>query len=151
MNERIASDACERVRGRLDRLLDRELSPIEEARDQGHLESCAACAEERERSAAFFEALGAEAAGLDFALEGLQARLAATPGNRLRLRLLRQNWMPAAAVAAAGLLTLAMLRGTDYADQGLLAARNVPGKELREAFSARPDWMIGIERLLGED
>ena len=153
MNERTHHDdvspACERVRGRLERLLDGELSALEAARDEGHLEVCAGCGAERERWQTLLEAVRRDADDLEFALEGLDDRLAAARGPRPALRLLRGGWLPAAAVAAAGVLAMMLLRGTPVAEQSWLAARNVPAKELQEAIFTRPAWIDGFERLLG--
>ena len=44
MNHEPQSAACERVTARLAELVDGGLVPLEEARDRGHLEACAACA-----------------------------------------------------------------------------------------------------------
>ena len=151
MNERTESAACGRVRGRLEQLLEGELPSNDEARDQGHLEACADCGAERDHWVSLLDAMRSEADGLDFALEGLDARLSAARKPRPMLRLLREGWLPAAAVAAAGFGGMMLLRGTEYAEQGLLAARHAPGKELQEALVTRPQWMTGIEKLLGED
>ena len=71
---------CERVQGRLEELLDGGLDPLAAARDEGHLEACAACARELRAWTALLDA--ARAAGrpdpeeLAFALAGLDERLA---------------------------------------------------------------------------
>ena len=44
MNDRSPSEPCTRVLGRLAELVDGGLPLLEEARDLGHLEACAACA-----------------------------------------------------------------------------------------------------------
>jgi anti-sigma factor RsiW len=44
MNSEPNTTACERVQGRLAELVDGGLTPLEEARDCGHLEACADCA-----------------------------------------------------------------------------------------------------------
>ncbi|MAB81467.1 MAG: hypothetical protein CMJ89_19170 [Planctomycetes bacterium] len=102
---------CERVRGRLEELLDGGLDPLEEARDQGHLEACCDCRRERESWESFLglvrraEVPGASAAGevgrmqrrLD---EGLDRRFA------LEDRARRRVFWSSVATAAAALLVL---------------------------------------------
>ena len=98
--------ACGRVRGRLTRLRDDDLTPLESARDQGHLEACAGCRAE----AAALDALLwdirslARPAPADwaFATHGLPDALArVAPGGPRPLGRIPRRLAWAAAVAAA--------------------------------------------------
>jgi anti-sigma factor RsiW len=102
-----ASVACGRVQDRLARLHDGALAPLEEARDRGHLEACAACqAEER----AHLRLLALVPRALTLGVEAEAARLAAevrrslarAPAPRTRARFLPRPLV--AAAVAAGLL-----------------------------------------------
>lgn len=130
MNERTdlpdRPPACARVRSRLDELLDRDLPPLEAARDEGHLEACARCAaERRERELelrAWRSALDAPEPSFARALDGLETRLAGAPGPRASIPDPRaaalaagggrafRGALRAAALAAATLLMLFGLR-----------------------------------------
>lgn len=44
-HDQVHAAPCERVTARLAELVDGGLSPLDEARDRGHLEACASCAE----------------------------------------------------------------------------------------------------------
>jgi hypothetical protein len=115
-------NACARVAARLPELLDGGLGPLEAARDEGHLEVCAACAAERDAWRAFgrrARAAEAQAAaqGLERALWGLEERLAGLalpaapmPPARQRATLARAALPLAAAAAAVGAL-LALQQG----------------------------------------
>ncbi|HEX6882905.1 MAG TPA: hypothetical protein VF530_05960 [Planctomycetota bacterium] len=102
-----ASAACGRVQQQLAQLHDGALAPLEEARDRGHLEACAACqAEEREhlRLLALVPralTLGVEAEAARLAAE-LRRSLARAPAPRARARLVPGPLV--AAAVAAGLL-----------------------------------------------
>lgn len=100
-----AGAACARVQQRLARLHDGALAPLEEARDRGHLEACAACqAEEREH----LRLLALVPRALTLGLEGEAARLAAELRRSLaRAPASRARLLPGplvAAAVAAGLL-----------------------------------------------
>ncbi|MCE9593254.1 MAG: hypothetical protein K8S98_03575 [Planctomycetes bacterium] len=110
---RFAAPACVRVRERLDRLLDRALTPVDEARDRGHLEACAACARELEARRRWWSAfreldLPSE---VEFAelTRGLGARLERARAPRAKSAqagMLRR--VGAVALAAAALVALAV-------------------------------------------
>ena len=76
------STSCERVRHRLTELQDGGLSPIEEARDYGHLEACASCRAECDELELLLETLVPATtveSEFDFAMAGLNERLARVP------------------------------------------------------------------------
>lgn len=110
-----ASVSCERVRARLDRLLDHGLSELEEARDRGHLEACADCARElrsRRDWRRAFRTLDLPS-DQEFAwfTQGLSERLAhAAPPRPARAPSVAWRRIGAAVALAAGaLLTLALI------------------------------------------
>lgn len=119
------SSACQRVRGRLDELLDGSLPPLEAARDEGHLEVCAECAAEREHRAALFaelrEVIGSSPDGA-WRNAGLAARLAAAepPSMPWHERLLGpvgdRSGGPVLAAAAA-VLALVAIGASGAADE----------------------------------
>ncbi|MEM7310582.1 MAG: zf-HC2 domain-containing protein [Planctomycetota bacterium] len=136
--------ACRRLRGRLALLLDGGLSPVEAARDEGHLEACAGCRAEREAwertTALAAEALGGAAGELAWALSGLDGRLedAFAARRRSRLRRLAGGAVASAATAAAALLALFVLRfgGLSLDEHSALARLSpLPTLDLR-----LPDW-----------
>ena len=105
---------CERVRGRMERLLDGGLGPVEEARDLGHLEACAGCEAEREGWSSFLavlrraEAPAGAAAG---ELRLVQGQLTRRLDERIaRERSARRTFhrLSLAAAAAALVLTLGL-------------------------------------------
>ena len=124
-NERTA--ACARVVERLDALLDGALAPLEAARDEGHLEACAACACERERAgrvrAAGAAALAPEAE-LARARAGLAARIGAAraPRRRPALVLLSGGFGRAALGAAAALAAFVGVAALGVGEDGLAAS-----------------------------
>ena len=105
---------CDRVRGRLERLVDGDLAPLDAARDHGHLEACGACAREFEALRKLLGSIRAlhavPAEELRFAGEGLAERLGGVAPGRPRFRLLRGRVARAAATAAAGFLALFALQ-----------------------------------------
>lgn len=112
---------CERVRARLELLVDGALAPLAAARDEGHLEACAACRGEKESVERLVALLRAPEPGLDAALAGLAERLSAAPTARRRRRP-----RPAAAalqglLAAAACLAALALVPQDGAGIGALA------------------------------
>lgn len=103
--------ACERVRGRVEALCDRSLAPVEQARDEGHVEACARCAGlvaiQRDAIDLAREAFVASELDLRSASEGLDARIRGAHSP------LRERWIrraQAATLAAAALLALVLLR-----------------------------------------
>ncbi len=115
-----AAPGCARVCQRLIELLDGGLPAGEAARDEGHLEACAACEVERARLEAWLSGLRAAVlpspSELLSASAGLEARLARVPAPQPALSLRRGGSMPLAAsaavcLAASALLALALLRG----------------------------------------
>ncbi len=115
-HDELEGRGCERVRGRLDRLLDGGLTELEAALDRGHLEACAGCRRERERwrdvHAAVRDAAAVDAVErspeLAFALEGLDARLdaAAAGARRRRFRRVAGGALASFGTAAAALVLL---------------------------------------------
>lgn len=108
MSER---NACERVRGRLERLLDGGLPAIETARDRGHLEACAACRDERADWSAFLGrvrvAQRPDAQEVRGARGGVRAILAASAdAGRAARRRRRAVWTATAAAVLAVALVL---------------------------------------------
>lgn len=76
----ISNPACGRVQGRLAELVDGGLTPLEEARDRGHLEACAACASAADDWLAFHTELKAALPSVELPADlvpGLAARLEA--------------------------------------------------------------------------
>lgn len=152
-----APGACERVRARLELLVDGALPPLEAARDAGHLEACAGCAAERAAAehtrAALGRALGApvDAAWRD---AGLAARLAAAdaPREAWSARLLGppgdRSGAPVLAAAAAVLVLLGLgaSGALDDVSAGLRAGLDVPvdGK-LKDLV----DDAVSLDRWLG--
>ena len=113
--------ACTRVRGRLEVLLDGGLTAVEAARDEGHLEACEACAAARDDWRAVLGDLREGLAGapdLDFALDGLDARLAAARSPK-RARPGRDTLLAGLVAAAAAVLVLVALRGLGLDEAGL--------------------------------
>ena len=132
MNTRTTRDGCARVQGRLERFLDDVLPPIEQARDQGHLEVCGDCTAELAR---WRELLGtirrasAPAPGeLEAARTGLAERLAGAAIARPRFRLLRGKVARAVTTAAAAVLALLTLELVGF---GLGDVGKLPGQAER--------------------
>lgn len=100
---------CERVISRLDALSDGSLPPLEQARDEGHVEACASCAARLEQQRTWLrdlrDHLAPSAAELDFAMHGLEERL--SHARRPRRALVAARWRAVAAVAAAGVALVA--------------------------------------------
>ncbi|QDU66930.1 zf-HC2 domain-containing protein [Engelhardtia mirabilis] len=136
-------EACTRVRGRLEALLDGALSPLDRARDEGHLEGCVECAAARDGAAAFLETLRSEYGnGVDPSWRdaGLAARLAAAtpprqpwsvrlvgpPGDRAGLPVL------AAAAAVLALIALGSSGAVDDLTMEVREQVQVTDGELRE-------------------
>jgi predicted anti-sigma-YlaC factor YlaD len=138
--------ACERVLGRLERLLDGELASLEAARDEGHLEACGACRAERDRQARVLDLLREPRTDLEFALEGLGARLADARPPRRALRLLRGSVPQAVLTAAAGLLALVAIELFDVGGEIELRRPEVSGVEQVSSV-----WFQKLESLLGAE
>ncbi len=108
------SSSCERVRHRLTELLDGGLAPIEEARDSGHLEACASCRAESDELELMLETLVPATtveSELDFAMAGLNDRLALIPAPTAvsgwqRLKVSTLLPLAAAALALIAIRTL---------------------------------------------
>jgi anti-sigma factor RsiW len=127
--------SCSRVRDRLERLLDHALDPLEEARDRGHLEACAACAAEERALVRLLAGVRAASAPLTAELEDalgrVDARLATEPavacGARRRgLRILRSRALVPVATVAAAVLLLLVLETTGYGIGTLMEATAPP-------------------------
>ncbi len=133
------TEACERVRARLPELVDGGLAPLEEARDQGHLEACGACAEEAETWRAFHGDLGAALGGPSVAPAGLVEALAARldsveiaepPRERVVLRPLQSLFAAAASlVVLFGLEALGSAMDLGDDTRGILMAPGLGGLE----------------------
>jgi predicted anti-sigma-YlaC factor YlaD len=139
---RIEGEACARVEGRLAALFDGALAPLDEARDHGHLEACAACcrayASHAELVAALRavgareeRALAAEAAELSRVVRARLAVLAPDRAPRLRIR----GRVLGLAAAAAAVLGLALL---EWRTPGALRPLSFAG--VGEAFAGLPSW-----------
>ena len=134
--------ACQRVRSRLPELVDGGLAPLEEARDQGHLEACAACAAQAEDWRAFHGDLGTALGGPSLVPDGLvealsgrldDVQIAEPPRPPVVLRPLQS------VVAAAA--SLVLLFGLEALGQAMDT-----GGEVRDLLLA-PD--LGIEAPFG--
>lgn len=140
-----ASTACRRVQGRLAELLDGGLDALESARDQGHLEACAACGAEREvwreLLAGVQGASRAPAAEVSWALEGLEPRLGAAlaVGRRRRFRLLAGRGLVAVGTAAAAVLGLLALEAGGWGLEEV-AAPTRTAELLPQVEFGLPDW-----------
>jgi anti-sigma factor RsiW len=123
MEASMRSAGCERVQSRLEAVVDTSLPALDQARDEGHLEGCAACCAAAERHRAWLRDLRAHLAPsapeLAFARQGLGERVAGAHGPRsiVARRLLRVG-----GAAAAGLLALAAVRELGWFDGGARAA-----------------------------
>ena len=138
------TQACERVRGRLDEALDGALAPLAAARDAGHVEACGACAAERERRARLLEsaraALLASRGELELASQGLEARIARARAPAMRRLAAWGRPMRAAAIAASAIVALFLLQGVSALDVSL---GDLFASSLRSApldFLPRPSW-----------
>ncbi len=148
--------ACARVRGRAIELLDGGLPELEAARDEGHLEACAACRAELDRWEALLEAgrlAGpASAEDLERARAGLDERLARTRPSALRAlaAAIPPRARHAAAAAAAALLVLGLLGQSEVLEQpvdGVLRA----GTFRPDASMLEPERLSsGFRAILGE-
>ena len=110
---------CERVQGRLERLLDEGLTSIEAARDRGHLEVCARCQAEEALWKGLLEGartvLAPDPEELAREIAALLPRLEPAAPSRLRALLARPGFAPLA-TAAAALLLLTALGATGMID-----------------------------------
>jgi anti-sigma factor RsiW len=143
---------CARVRARLEELLDGGLDPLAAARDEGHLEACAACAAERAAWlrlwAAAREAARPDPAELDFALRDLPARLAERPVPRRPPRR-RVELLPLATAAAARCALLALRQGGLAAPPGADLLARLPARPQATAWVV-PGWARALDAALGE-
>ncbi len=100
---------CDRVRSRLDRLVDRALDPAQEALDLGHLEACEPCRAARERwvelTGLVQEASRVSPRDLDLAIQDALRRLAEEPISR-PLQLLPGRMFISILTAAGAILLL---------------------------------------------
>jgi len=110
---------CARVQGRLEALADHGLSALEEARDRGHLEACAACRREHEAHLALLDALRA-AVPADIGADAARV-VARVLAQSAELRPAPRRWrgpVPLALVAAAAAVLLLFVlesRAPDFA------------------------------------
>jgi anti-sigma factor RsiW len=154
MNDHHDPDAaCARVRGRLDELDDGALAALEAARDEGHLEACAACAAERERRRAEAErwraALSPAPQAWEHATAGLAARLATARSPSLpRAPRAWKAALRAASLAAACVLALVGLVELGVVD---LARELEGGRASARALLSREAWPIDLDRVFGGD
>ena len=146
------SAPCQRVQGRLEELLDGGLDPLAAARDEGHLEACAACARELRAWTALLDAARAagrpDPAELSYALAGLDATLASAGGPRREPAGRRLELVPLATAAAAlcGLLALGFCGVASPADVDLFAGLSA---RLERPAPALPRWTSLLDGLLG--
>jgi len=112
---------CRRVQERLPRLLDASLPPLEEARDRGHLEACAACRDRRREHRGLLRSIRRASAPdpveVGRVASAVRAALARAPGPR-RARAAPPRWGWA---LAAGILWALALQGGPF-----LAGRGAP-------------------------
>ena len=154
MNDRHDPNAaCARVRGRLDELDDGALTALEAARDEGHLEACAACAAERERRRAEAErwlaALSPAPQAFERATAGLAARLATARAPRpVATPRVWNAALRAATLAAACVLALVGLVELGVVD---LARELERGRASARALLSRAAWAIDLDQVFGGD
>jgi len=144
------SSACERVRERLPNLWDGRLAPIDAARDQGHLEACSGCRSEWDQLQELLGAIaevGVTEAELDFASEGLAARLdavsvGARPSSRQRFGV--STLLPLAACV------LALLAIRALSDDETSVVKSLPNSlhELGSWGSSIADWGEAVNDFL---
>lgn len=153
-------DACRRVQGRLEELLDGALPPLEAARDEGHLEVCAACGAERallEGVCGLVAEAGRPAADeLERARAGLSGALAAAAAARARpgrraLRLTRGRGVQAALTAAAGLLALLAIELARPSEDGFGKAVEEVGRAYQEVGWRPGGLSFDLSAVLGGD
>ena len=134
--------ACARVQARVPVLVDGELTALEEARDRGHLEACAVCAQALEEHECFLAHIRV-AGGI--AAEAEAAELTADLRRRLRgwprLRPARSRRLLAAAVAA-GLLCVLRVTSDDAALPRAIGVSNL--EPLRQHL---PRWSQVVQGL----
>ncbi len=128
--------ACERVQGRLERLMDGGLAALEEARDQGHLEACGACSHEREAWEGFMGLMrqaeapsGALAGEFSLVQRQLAAQLEQRIGSEVRAR--RTARRLSIGAAAAALLLVGGFFVLAESTPGLLRAEEISQLEFR--------------------
>ena len=142
---------CGRVRGRLERLLDGGLPPLEEALDSGHLEACPRCRRERaqweELRVEIRRASAADAADLRLESERIAravlARLARPAAGRMRPRISER--LASTLIGAAVVLALFGLHSSGV---GLARAPHVEDFASLDQFLGRlPSWSDVLEGL----
>ena len=128
--------ACQRVQDRLERLMDGGLEPLEAARDEGHLEACAACAAERESWEGFLGLLrradapsGTAAGEFRVAERGLVERIDERLQGEARAR--RVGLQMSFAAAAAALLCVVGFFALAESTPGLPRAGEITKLELQ--------------------
>lgn len=142
--------SCARVRGRLIELLELDLDALAAARDEGHLEACAACRAERDQLASVFRVARAldqpSARELERARAGLSAYLSRA-ANKPRPHPLVRRLLPASAAAAAAVLALAALElGARHAQAWRAPSRSLGDPRTIE-LSAPAHWADGLRNL----
>jgi hypothetical protein len=134
MNQLPLASSCDRVRARAVERWDQALSPVEHARDLGHLEVCTGCraaeAELRGDLRAWSAALG-RPTDRHWLEQGLATRLAAAhaPRSSPGPRLLSSRATGAALAAAAALVLLVALAALERfggLEQGLTSGLGLP-------------------------
>ncbi len=133
------TDGCQRVRGRMDELLDDALAPVEAAFDRGHVEACAECARELLRREALLDGIRRATAPdpleVARAVTGTLARLegaSLAPPPRREAGERRRAIVMAVATLAAAAVFLALLES---------AGLGVP----RWSAPRLPAWTVSIQ------
>lgn len=136
----VLGPGCARVRARLEERLDGALPALEEARDRGHVEACAACARAEARVLRVLADLRVLVPSEPEELALVAQRLRATLPRRARARPRERWWL--AAAAAALLLALGAFYGPPRTPR---AADLAP----EDVLSTLPDW-ASVLRGLGD-
>lgn len=147
------STGCERVRARLIALVEGELAALDEARDRGHLEACAACARECEELARLRRGIRALARVPEHELARVHTAVLAhlrarEPARRPKpARPLKQAQRARFVLAAAAALVLALL----WTRSGLPSAPHADDlprlEHWLERLPAWPELLHGLEGL----
>jgi len=125
MKQELKSPACERVTARLPELVDGGLSLIDEARDRGHIEACASCADAYDDWLGFHGQLTAALPAAELPADlvpGLSAKLAAVRMQKPKDEARAKVWTSLVAAAAS----LVALFGFEALGTAMDAGREAP-------------------------